>query len=411
LEKESHFKVAVIGGGAAGFFAAIQAKTNFPKAEVILFEKFQKVLSKVKISGGGRCNVTNGCNSISELIKGYPRGGKNLKSLFHTFNNIDTQNWFEQRGVALKTEADGRVFPQSDSSQTIVDCLFEEIKKLGINLKLGAEIKSLKQVNLSEIELQFAANYKTQTFQKVIVASGGSPKLSGLNWLKQLGHKIETPVPSLFTFNVPKNPINQLMGLSAPNALISIQKTKLNNKGPLLITHWGFSGPAVLKLSSFGARALSDLNYQFNIQINWTGEKNAELVQQQLAEEFGSNPKKQISNFRMFELSNRLWNFLLEKASLNQNKIAGEIGKKQINKLVETLTNDIYTVSGKTTFKEEFVTCGGVSLNSIDLNTLQSKAIKNLYFAGEVLDIDGITGGYNFQAAWSTAFLAGKLLT
>ena len=411
MEKESHFKVAVIGGGAAGFFAAIQAKTNFPKAEVILFEKFQKVLSKVKISGGGRCNVTNGCNSISELIKGYPRGGKNLKSLFHTFNNIDTQNWFEQRGVALKTEADGRVFPQSDSSQTIVDCLFEEIKKLGINLKLGAEIKSLKQVNLSEIELQFAANYKTQTFQKVIVASGGSPKLSGLNWLKQLGHKIETPVPSLFTFNVPKNPINQLMGLSAPNALISIQKTKLNNKGPLLITHWGFSGPAVLKLSSFGARALSDLNYQFNIQINWTGEKNAELVQQQLAEEFGSNPKKQISNFRMFELSNRLWNFLLEKASLNQNKIAGEIGKKQINKLVETLTNDIYTVSGKTTFKEEFVTCGGVSLNSIDLNTLQSKAIKNLYFAGEVLDIDGITGGYNFQAAWSTAFLAGKLLT
>lgn len=409
MKEGSPLKVAVIGGGAAGFFAAIQAKTNFPEANVFLFEKSQKVLAKVKISGGGRCNVTNGCSSVSELIKGYPRGEKKLKSLFYTFNNLDTQAWFTQRGVALKTEEDGRVFPKSDSSQTIIDCLFEEISQLQIPVKMGKEVVSLKPFSNGKIEIQFKGESNTEQFDKVIVASGGSPKLTGLKWLEDLGHNIETPIPSLFTFNIPNNPIKELMGLSAPNALVKIQGTKLSSQGPLLITHWGFSGPAVLKLSAFGARILYDLNYQYKIQVNWVGNKNAEDVKLQLEEELISFPKKQIGNVKVFGFANRLWHFLVSKSGLSIDKIGQEIGKKQINKLIEVLTNDIYEVSGKTTFKEEFVTCGGVCLDSVDLQTMQSKVVKNLYFAGEVLDIDGITGGYNFQAAWSTGFVAGKL--
>lgn len=409
MKEGSPLKVAVIGGGAAGFFAAIQAKTNFPEANVFLFEKSQKVLAKVKISGGGRCNVTNGCSSVSELIKGYPRGEKKLKSLFYTFNNLDTQAWFTQRGVALKTEEDGRVFPKSDSSQTIIDCLFEEINQLQIPVKMGKEVVSLKPFSNDKIEIQFKGESNTEQFDKVIVASGGSPKLTGLKWLEDLGHNIETPIPSLFTFNIPKNPIKELMGLSAPNALVKIQGTKLSSQGPLLITHWGLSGPAVLKLSAFGARILYDLNYQYKIQVNWVGNKNAEDVKLQLEEELISFPKKQIGNVKVFGFANRLWHFLVSKSGLSIDKIGQEIGKKQINKMIEVLTNDIYEVSGKTTFKEEFVTCGGVSLDSVDLQTMQSKVVKNLYFAGEVLDIDGITGGYNFQAAWSTGFVAGKL--
>lgn len=409
MKEGSPLKVAVIGGGAAGFFAAIQAKTNFPEANVFLFEKSQKVLAKVKISGGGRCNVTNGCSSVSELIKGYPRGEKKLKSLFYTFNNLDTQAWFTQRGVALKTEEDGRVFPKSDSSQTIIDCLFEEINQLQIPVKMGKEVVSLKPFSNDKIEIQFKGESNTEQFDKVIVASGGSPKLSGLKWLEDLGHNIETPIPSLFTFNIPKNPIKELMGLSAPNALVKIQGTKLSSQGPLLITHWGLSGPAVLKLSAFGARILYDINYQYKIQVNWVGNKNAEDVKLQLEEELISFPKKQIGNVKVFGFANRLWHFLVSKSGLSIDKIGQEIGKKQINKMIEVLTNDIYEVSGKTTFKEEFVTCGGVSLDSVDLQTMQSKVVKNLYFAGEVLDIDGITGGYNFQAAWCTGFVAGKL--
>lgn len=409
MKEVQNLKVAVIGGGAAGFFAAIQAKTNFPEASVILFEKSQKVLTKVKISGGGRCNVTNGCSSVSELIKGYPRGEKKLKSLFYSFNNLDTQNWFTQRGVALKTEEDGRVFPKSDSSQTIIDCLFKEINQLQIPVKLGKDVVSLKPASNDQIEIQFKGESKSTLFDKVIVASGGSPKLSGLKWLEDLGHTIETPIPSLFTFNIPNNPIKELMGLSASNALVKIQGTKLSNQGPLLITHWGFSGPAVLKLSAFGARILHNLNYQYKIQVNWVGNKNAEMIKQQLEEELTAFPKKQIGNVKVFAFANRLWHFLVSKSGLSVDKIGQEIGKKQINKLIEVLTNDTYEVSGKTTFKEEFVTCGGVSLESVDLQTMQSKVVKNLYFAGEVLDIDGITGGYNFQAAWSTGFVAGKL--
>lgn len=399
-------KVAIIGGGAAGFFAAIQAKENFPEADVVLFEKTNKLLAKVKVSGGGRCNVTNGCQNNSELATGYPRGRNQLKKAFKVFNNNDTQKWFEERGVSLKTEPDNRVFPVSNDSQTIIDCLMAEANRLAVNIQTGSSVESIKSKNHG---IQLKVNGVDDTFEKVIVATGGSPKRKGLEWLEDLGHKIEDPVPSLFTFNMPQEPIKKLMGVVAPHAQISVQGTKLKSEGPLLITHWGMSGPAVLKLSSFGARELADRSYQFKIQVSWLNELSFEKVLAQLSDLTNSNPKKQIQNVRPNQIPDRLWLFLLSKAEIELSKPCAELGKKALNKLVNFLVNDVYEVSGKTTFKEEFVTCGGVSLESIDFKTMQSRVVPNLYFAGEILDIDGITGGYNFQAAWTTGFIAGKL--
>jgi hypothetical protein len=401
-------KVAVIGGGAAGFFSAIAAKENHPDSEVTIFEKSQKVLSKVKVSGGGRCNVTNGTTSISELAKGYPRGEKQLKKAFSTFNTVHTRAWLESRGVELYVQSDNRVFPTSNDSQTIVDCLFRETKRLGISIQLGVGISSI-EANNDQLELQFQSESPLKTFDKVIVATGGSPSRKGFDWLERLGHKIEEPVPSLFTFNMPSESIIELMGVVAENAIVSIQGSKLRSQGPLLITHWGMSGPAILKLSAFGARILSGMNYDFKIQVNWAGEVNNELVMTQLEEITVANPNKLLQNVKPFGLPERLWLFVLERSELPPTKKWSELGKKGMNKLVNTLTNDEYTVSGKTTFKEEFVTCGGISLESVNFNTMESRVCKNLYFAGEILDIDGITGGYNFQAAWTTAYIAGKL--
>jgi len=402
-------KVAVVGGGAAGFFAAIQAKTNFPEAEVTIFEKSQKLLSKVKISGGGRCNVTNGCSDVNELCKAYPRGGKKLKKAFHLFNTTDTIEWFESRGVPLLTQEDGCVFPVSQDSQSIIDCFSEEAKKLGIKIEVGMGVKAIHQVD-DLLEFEFAKEqHENQTFDKVIIATGGSPKRSGLEWLEALGHKIEDPVPSLFTFNMPNESITSLMGIVVKNTLVKIQGEKLNSDGPLLITHWGMSGPAILKLSAFGARLLADKNYQFKVQVNWVNERNNEIVFDHLSSLSDQHQKKMVSNIKPYGLQERLWHFLLGKCDIPQDKRWGDLGNKSLNKLVNILTNDVYEVSGKTTFKEEFVTCGGVSLKSIDLKTMQSKVCENLYFAGEVMDIDAITGGYNFQAAWTTGFIAGLL--
>ena len=401
--------VAVIGGGAAGFFAAIAVKENHPDARVVIFEKSQKLLAKVKISGGGRCNVTNGCNSISELCKAYPRGGKSLKKPFQVFNTKHTRDWFETRGVPLIIEEDDRVFPESQSSQSIIDCLLNETNRLNIGIEMRVTISALRLVD-NKIELNFSRDYHdSKVFDKVIIASGGSPKKSGLIWLEELNHKIENPVPSLFTFNVPNNPITKLMGIVVEDSLVSIQGTKLKSSGPLLITHWGLSGPAILKLSSFGARQLSDLGYNFNVQINWVNESNNEIVFELLKKKVQEHPKKLILNARPYSLSERLWFYFLNKAGIPIEKRWGELSKKSLNRLVNLLTNDVYEVKGKTTFKEEFVTCGGVSLQSIDLQTMQSKVCPNLYFAGEVMDIDAITGGFNFQAAWTTGFIAGKL--
>lgn len=403
-------KIAIIGGGAAGFFSAIAVKENHPKASVVILEKSQNLLAKVKISGGGRCNVTNGCTSISELCKAYPRGGKSLKKAFHIFNTKHTMDWFESRGVSLVTQEDNCVFPVSQDSQSIIDCFFKEVKRLGIKIETGVGVKSIESVEYKRLQLNFIKKeHKTRLFDKVLIATGGSPQKRGLEWLEALNHKIEDPVPSLFTFNMPKEPVTKLMGVVVENALVNIQGTKLKSNGPLLITHWGMSGPAILKLSAFGARILSEKSYNFNVQVNWVNETNNDVVIDQLKDIIQEHSKKLLSNIRPYFLPERLWLFLLQKRGIAKDKRWNELGKKALNQLVTVLTNDIYEVKGKTTFKEEFVTCGGVSLQSIDLKTMQSKVCKNLYFAGEVMDIDGITGGYNFQAAWTTGFIAGKL--
>ena len=403
-------KVAVIGGGAAGFFSAIAVKENYPHAEVSIFEKTSKILSKVKISGGGRCNVTNGCTSIAELSKAYPRGGRYLKKAFQKFNTQHTMDWFECRGVPLIVQEDQCVFPKSQDSQSIIDCFLREVKKHRIKIELSTGVKEIQSQNNSLI-LHFTKDHQSpEKFDKVIVATGGSPKRSGLTWLESMGHKIEEPVPSLFTFNMPSESIRDLMGVVVNPVSVNIQGTKLKADGPLLITHWGMSGPAILKLSAFGAIILKEKGYSFTTQVNWANEKNNSKVYDYLNSLSKKHPKKLLSNLKPYALPQRMWIYLLEKVALSPAKPWGELGNKSLNVLTNILTNDNYDVSGKTTFKEEFVTCGGISLESIDMNTMQSKVLKNLYFTGELMDIDAITGGYNFQAAWTTAFIAGKLL-
>ena len=400
-------KVAVIGGGAAGFFSAISAKQHHPEAEVSILEKSNKLLSKVKISGGGRCNVTNGCRNINQLAAAYPRGEMFLKKAFGTFNTRHTEEWFESRGVALTTQDDNCVFPVSQNSQSIIDCLMNECKKLGVQIEINKGVTQIQAQN-EKIELTFNTD-ESIIYDKVIVATGGSPKRSGLEWLEKLGHNIVEPVPSLFTFNMPNEKVRDLMGIVVEKTKTNVQGTKLKSDGPLLITHWGMSGPSILKLSAFGARILSERDYIFNIQVNWVNEQNAEIVQAEIRSIVEEHGQKKLSNYRPFLLPDRLWQFLIEKSEFPIDQLWGNIGKKGVNKIVEVLTNDVYAVSGKTTFKEEFVTCGGVSLDDIDVKTMQSKVVKNVYFTGEVMDIDGITGGYNFQAAWTTGFIAGQL--
>lgn len=398
-------KVAVIGGGAAGFFAAISCKLNHPEAKVSIVEKTSKLLSKVKVSGGGRCNVTNGFDGVSGFAKHYPRGEKQLKKAFGQFNSKDTIEWFESRGVQLKTEPDGRMFPTTDSSQTIIDCLLSECKRLGVEIKTSQTVQSIRPKTEG---FELTVNGQVQNFDKVIISTGGQPKKEGFKWLEELGHQVVEPVPSLFTFNMPKNPITKLMGLSVPSATVRIQGTKLVQSGPLLITHWGMSGPVVLKTSAWGARTLNELNYQFIAHVNWLGSLKDSEVRVLIDEVRSNSPKKLMKNLCPFTLPQRLWDFLLEKTEIGNDKPWAELSKKHINKLVENLVNDQYPVSGKTTFKEEFVTAGGVDLAEIDFNTMQSREVKGLHFAGEVLNIDGVTGGFNFQAAWTTGFIAGK---
>lgn len=402
-------RVAIIGGGAGGFFSALSVKEHHPDAHVTIFEKSQKLLAKVKISGGGRCNVTNGTDSIKALSEAYPRGSKQLRKLFGTFNNQHAMRWFEERGVPLVIQDDLCVFPVSQNSQSIIDCFLREANQLGIEIRTKAGVKSLTP-NEEGIELTFGDDAMApQQFDKVIVATGGSPKESGLSWLSDLGHNIESPVPSLFTFNMPNESITELMGVVVEEAIVRIQGTKLRGDGPLLITHWGMSGPAVLKLSAFGARILNEMNYQCVAQVNWVNDVNVDNVMNRLKRLQQEHPNKQLQNARLLEIPIRLWLFLIEKCGISKETTWKQIGKKPFNKLLNILTNDEYQVSGKTTFKEEFVTCGGVSLDSINMKTMESKVVPNLYFTGEVIDVDGITGGYNFQAAWTTAFIAGKL--
>jgi predicted Rossmann fold flavoprotein len=362
-------------------------------------------LAKVKISGGGRCNVTHDCPDIKELSNAYPRGNTQLRKAFHQFAATDTFEWFESRGVDLKVYPDGCVFPVANDSQVVIDCFMNTCKKLGIILKTQQYISKLE---VSTTAVTIHNNEAIQTYDRVVICAGGQPKRSGLDWLAALGLEIIEPLPSLFTFNMPKNPISELMGTVVPNATVKIEGTKLSGQGPLLITHWGMSGPAVLLLSAWGARLLAEKNYHFAILVNWLDQKKEDDLRQGLIHTINAHGAKKLSNWNPTPLTNRLWNHLLVRAEISADQRWAEVGKKAINKLVNTLLNDRFEVQGKTTFKEEFVTAGGVALSEIDFQTMKSKKYPNLSFAGEILDIDGITGGYNFQAAWTTGFIAGK---
>ncbi|MBP7808392.1 MAG: NAD(P)/FAD-dependent oxidoreductase [Bacteroidia bacterium] len=400
--------IIIIGGGAAGFFAAINAAELHPGIKVTILEKSNKLLAKVRISGGGRCNVTNHCFDVNELVKNYPRGSKELKQVFSRFNVRDTIAWFKKRGVDLKTEPDNRMFPESNSSETIIDCFMYEAKKYGIEIKMNTEVLSITRNNKPEI-LNIQTTQGSFSANAVIISSGGHNSAKNYSFIQQTGHTISELIPSLFTINLPGNNIKELMGLSVQNATVRVEKTKHQYTGPVLITHWGLSGPAVLKLSAFAAKDFFDLDYNANILINWTGDLNSEMVSSELAT--WMKEKSLIINTPLYEIPKRLWAFLLDKSEIPDNKPWNELSKKQMNKLAQVLTNDVYNMKGKTTFKEEFVTSGGVNLKEIDFKTMQSKLMPNLYFCGEVLDIDGITGGFNFQNAWSTSFVAAVGIT
>ncbi|TAF66029.1 MAG: NAD(P)/FAD-dependent oxidoreductase [Cytophagales bacterium] len=397
--------IIVVGGGAAGFFAAIAAAEN-QAYEVVLLEKSTKLLSKVKISGGGRCNVTHHTFDIKYLLSHYPRGAHFLKKVFQQFGVAETIAWFEQRGVVLKAEKDGRMFPTTDQSQTIIDCLMKEARKLNILIHTQVSIEQILPTEAGNFILLDNQQRKWQC-QKLIIATGGSPKTGGLDWLRSLGIGVIAPVPSLFSFNMPKNPILSLQGCAVPKAKVVLWDTKQQTEGALLVTHWGMSGPAVLKLSAWAARELAALSYQAKIRVNWLA-----LSEENLREQL-QNYKQQIAQRTLggknpFLLPERLWLFLLQKYQLNEAKKWADISKKEMHQCVEALCYDAYLVEGKTTFKEEFVTAGGVDVGEVQAKDMQAKRIRNLYFAGEILDIDGVTGGFNFQAAWSTGYVAGK---
>jgi predicted Rossmann fold flavoprotein len=398
----------VIGGGAAGFFCAVNTAKNKPALKVIIAEKSSKLLSKVKVSGGGRCNVTHHCFEIEELIKKYPRGQHFLKKAFHHFNTTHTIRWFEERGIALKTEADGRMFPQSNTSQTIIDCLLKEANQNGIEIMMNADVKQLsKEEDLFYLQLadgrQLQADY-------ICIACGGFSKPEQFSWLQQLGHNIEMPVPSLFTFNMPGHSVTALMGVSVENAIVKITGTKLSQQGPILVTHWGLSGPVVLKLSAYAARELAQMHYHFSILINWLPQYNEQTLKEAwngLRNQFAT---QSTGTKNPFGLPSRLWQYFLQQANIDAETRWAAITAKQQNKLIQTLTAQPFEVKGKTTFKEEFVTCGGIKLSEINASTMQSRIVPDLYFAGEIMDVDGITGGFNFQHAWTSGWIAAKAI-
>ncbi len=481
-------KLVVIGGGAAGFFCAVNAARLNPLLEVVIIEKSSKLLSKVRISGGGRCNVTHSCFSIAEMIKKYPRGNSFLKKAFHHFFTTDTIAWFKERGVELKTEADGRMFPVSNTSETIVDCLMKEANKYGVEIMMNREVEvmvngkwsmvnegsaagagsplsmvdggnaegksnsitgngpSASMVNgvnasgvhrqLSMVDERKTSNNSNATMDNgrstidllhkwqlefkdgskmptdfICIACGGYPKASQFDWLKKLGHTIESPVPSLFTFNMPGNDIIQLMGVSVENVSVKIAGTKLVTQGPLLVTHWGMSGPAILKLSAWGARELSNTNWHFSIIVNWFPEFNEQTLKEKLQQLRFDIAAKKIINGNPFPVPQRLWQYFLQQSGIKEDIRWADLPAKEQNKLIKNLCAQEFAVKGKTTFKEEFVTAGGIVLNEIDHNTMQSKVVPNLFFAGEVLDVDGITGGFNFQNAWTTGWITAKTIS
>ena len=409
--------IAIIGGGAAGFFAAIEAKRKQPHVDITIFEKQQKVLAKVEITGGGRCNLTNSFAEISDLKQAYPRGHKLIKRLFKRFDHKQAYAWFEENGVPLVVQDDQCVFPQSQDSHSIIDCLVNTAKHLGVKIQTGHLLTTITKKEDDTLLLDFKvtkgnapANAATRqlAFDRVAITTGGHPKIESFKSLASMGHAIEPPIPSLFTFNIADKAFKELMGTVVEPVATSIPGTKLKAAGPLLITHWGMSGPAVLKLSSHAARHLHENNYQVKMAVNWVAESNRTIVEENIHGIIAANPQKQLGSIRPFNLPSRLWLYLIRKMGFATDKKWAELGKKGYNLLIETLTNDLYQVNGKGAFKEEFVTCGGISLKDINPHTLESKVCPHLFFAGEVMDIDAITGGFNLQAAWTTGYVVGQ---
>jgi predicted Rossmann fold flavoprotein len=402
-------KLVVIGGGAAGFFCAVNAAQMNLDLEVIIIEKTSKLLSKVKVSGGGRCNVTHACYSIADMIKRYPRGASFLKKAFHDFFTTDTIEWFKKRNVELKTEADGRMFPVSNTSQSIIDCLMNEVNRYDVRILMNRDAKQLI-IDNTQWKIVFA-NDEIITADYVCIASGGYPKSVQFEWLKNIGHSIEEPVPSLFTFNMPGNSITELMGITAENVSVKINGTKLTQEGPLLITHWGMSGPAILKLSAQGARELANKNYEFTISVNWLPTYNEQTLKEKFQQVRFDIAATKIANRNPFGIPQRLWQYLMQQSAIHEDMRWADLPAKEQNKFIKNLCAQEFSVKGKTTFKEEFVTAGGINLNEIDHTTMQSKITPNLFFAGEVIDVDGVTGGFNFQNAWTTGFIAAKSIS
>jgi hypothetical protein len=393
------FDIIIVGGGAAGFFTAINIVEKNSKLKVAILERGVDVLQKVRISGGGRCNVTHACFEPNELVKFYPRGEKELRGPFHQFCSGDTIEWFEKHGVELKIEADGRMFPVSNSSQTIIDCFLAATAKLGIKVLTGQSVQSIfKKDTHWKVETQ-NENYISE---KLILATGSNPKIWEM--LQSYGHAIVNPVPSLFTFNIKDSRIKELPGV-ATLATVKVKDTKLESTGPLLITHWGMSGPAVLKLSAWGARILNDKNYQFTIFVNWLNDVDAADAEKKLKDLKLEHAKKSVSKKSPFELTNRLWESLVLASGIETETKWADLSKVQLQNLSNQLTNASFQVNGKSTFKEEFVTAGGIDLKEINFKTMESKLHENLYFAGEIVNIDAITGGFNFQNAWTSGFI------
>lgn len=389
-------RTAIIGGGAAGFFLAINLKELCPEMEVTIFEKSKKVLAKVEVSGGGRCNCTNSFANVRDLSQVYPRGHRLMKRLFKTFNHQDAYDWFERHGVRLVTQDDECVFPVSQDSHTVINCFLHETKRHGVEIRTESKIENLD--TLSDYDF-------------IAVTTGGSPKAEGLSWLSAKGVSIEKPVPSLFTFCINDEALHTLMGTVVETATAFIPGSGLRAVGPLLITHWGMSGPSILRLSSHAARMLYEHQYQLPLAVNWTSRKDAEIMEE-LQAIIVRHPQKQITTIRPFDLPSRLWTYLAEKALCERASNRWQnLNKKELNRLVNILCNDGYQIAGRAAFKDEFVTCGGVSLSAVDPVTLESKDLRHVYFAGEVLDIDGVTGGFNFQAAWTTAYTVAQAIS
>lgn len=396
--------LVIVGGGAAGFFCAVNAARMNPALRVIILEKSGKLLSKVKISGGGRCNVTHACFDIREMSQRYPRGQHFVKKAFHRFFTTDTIQWFAERNVQLKTEPDGRMFPVSDSSATIISCLLQEADRYRVEVRMQAEVKGIRQTGTGFLlELTGQPDLSADF---ICIASGGYPRSAMFDWLRTTGHTIVEPVPSLFTFNLPDHPLRTLMGISLSRVRIKITGTKLEQEGPLLITHWGLSGPAILALSARAARELAEKQYVFGIQVNWIPGTTEEELRSEFMQQRSSRASQKITGKNTFGLPARLWEFLALQSGVKADMRWADAPALVMNKLIRSLISMEIPVHGKTTFKEEFVTAGGIQLSEVDPLTMMSKKLPGLFFAGEVLDVDGITGGYNFQHAWTSGWIA-----